>query len=182
MMIRPWHVVPLLVAASAGACFYWWEQEHELWNPPSALRPDLPKSEPLVAFAAVRAAQADARPIFWTTRRPVEKDEKKDNAMNELMSARLSAVFESGGSRIALLQRPDGTPMKITSTSSPWKIQSFDGRRGLFLSSDGQQVSRPLEAGAVVAPRGGFGPPQAQRGGNFSPAVPASNQNPGLPR
>lgn len=183
MIFRSWLAAPVLAAISVAACAYWWGQERDLWNPPSALKPDLPKTESLAPFATVHAKQADARPVFWSARRPVEKDEKKDSATNELMTARLSAVFESGGARIALLQRADGSPMKVTGNSSPWRIQSFDGRRGVFLSSDGRQVDRPLEAGsaptAAVVPRRApaSGAPVLQ-GGNPSQALPTPTPAP----
>ncbi|MBS0392342.1 MAG: hypothetical protein JSS19_15930 [Proteobacteria bacterium] len=66
----------------------------------------------------------------------------------EINQSRLTAVFESGRQRIALLQRPDGSPLKLTSDTKPWRLESFDGRKALFVSEDGaQRVERPLEAG-----------------------------------
>ena len=82
-------------------------------------------------------------------------DEKKTNLVTELMQARLTAVFESGPERIAVLLRPDGSTLKIWGETKSWLIESFDGRRAQFVSSDDQRVERLLEPGSVVPGRGG---------------------------
>ncbi|RQO82559.1 hypothetical protein DBV10_08895 [Acidovorax sp. FJL06] len=87
-----------------------------------------------------------------------------------MTQSRLTAVLESGGERVAILQRADGSTLKITAATQPWRIVSFDGRKAVFASADEGQVERPLEAGspAVAPARPG---PIADRARN-----PAANQ------
>lgn len=163
MTNKPWHLVPLLAAAALAASAYWWHAESEAWNPPPARKPDLPKLEPLPTPVLIRAKQALERPLFWASRRPVEKDEKKGGLSKELQESRLTAVLESGQARIALLQRKDGSQFKITAETKPWRIESFDGRRAVFLSVDEQRVERPLEAGAGAEAKGAATAGRARR-------------------
>ncbi|MBV7428772.1 hypothetical protein KW843_00725 [Acidovorax sp. sif1233] len=72
-----------------------------------------------------------------------------------MTQSRLTAVLESGLQRVAILQRADGTTLKITGETKPWRIESFDGRNAVFLSADDQRVERPLEAGSAAAPKAG---------------------------
>ena len=157
-MIKPWYLVPLLAASALAASAFWWQAEKDRWTPPQALKPDLPKVEPLPQHARVRARQAVERPLLWASRRPVEVDDKKNNLARELSQARLAAVLESGRERVAILQRADGTTLKITAQTKPWRIESFDGRKATFVSAEKGRVERPLEAGppeAAKAPPGG---------------------------
>ncbi|MEZ5718454.1 MAG: hypothetical protein R3E55_08370 [Burkholderiaceae bacterium] len=55
---------------------------------------------------------------------------------------------------MAILQRPDGSPLKITTESTPWRIESFDGRKAVFVSADAQRIERPLEAGQPCTGQG----------------------------
>lgn len=161
-MIRPWYLAPLLMAAALAGSAYWWHRESNTWAPPQALRPDLPKIEHLVLPSAKRARHATERPLFWASRRAVASDEKNGGLAQILAQSRLTAVFESGQSRVAILQRKDGSPLKITMESKPWHISSFDGRKAVFTSADGQTIERPLEAASPVpapgAPTAGRGP------------------------
>lgn len=154
-MIKSWYLGPVLGAAALIASAYWWHAEKEWWSPPSARRPDLPKVEPMPEAVRVRAKQAVERPLLWTSRRPVAVDEKKSSLVTELMQSRLTAVLESGKDRVAILQRADGTTLKITGETKPWRVESFDGRKALFVSADDQRVERPLEAGSAVAAKPG---------------------------
>lgn len=169
MTIKPWSLGPVLALAALGASAYWWQAGKDRWTPPEPLRPDLPKVEPMQQAAPVRARQAVERPVFWVSRRPVEVDEKKSSMVNEIAQARLTAVLESGGQRVAILQRPDGSTLKITSETRPWRVLSFDGRRAVFDSTEDGRVERPLEAvPAAALPAGG---PLGNRARN-----PAANQ------
>lgn len=152
-MIKPWHLLPVLAASALAASAYWWQAEKDRWTPPAPLKPDLPKVEPLPQHERMRARQALERPVFWTARRPVEVDDKKNSLARELTQSRLSAVFESGRDRVAILQRPDGSTLKITADTKPWRIESFDGRKATFVSADDGRVVRPLEAGTPPAAR-----------------------------
>lgn len=154
-MIKPWYVGPVLGAVAVAASAYWWHTEKERWNPPQARRPDLPKVEPIPPVIKVRAKQAVEHPLLWASRRPVAVEEKKTSLVTELLQARLTAVFESGKERVAILQRPDGSTLKITGETKPWRVESFDGRKALFVSADDQRVERPLEAGSAAAVKAG---------------------------
>lgn len=152
-MIKPWYIFPVLAASALVASAYWWQAEKDRWTPPAARKPDLPKVEPLQQHVSIRARQAIERPIFWTSRRPVAVDDKKNSLARELTQSRLTAVFESGLERVAILQRVDGSTLKITTETKPWRIESFDGRRATFVSADDGRVVRPLEAGSPAAVR-----------------------------
>lgn len=152
-MIRPWHLAPLLAGAALAASAYWWLAEKDRWQAPPARMPELPQLAPLPQPQPATARQALARPPLWASRRPVEQDGKKGGLERELTQSRLTAVFESGSQRVALLQRPDGSALKLTDQSKPWRVESFDGRKALFVSEDGaQRIERPLEAGSRAAP------------------------------
>ncbi len=174
MMIKPWYLAPVLGAAALGASAYWWQAEKDRWVPPEARRPDLPKVEPMPQPAPMRARQALERPVFWISRRPLDVDDKKGSVARELTQSRLTAVLESGGERVAILQRADGSTLKITAATQPWRIVSFDGRKAVFASADEGQVERPLEAGGPAATPAKAGPivgPIGDRARN-----PAANQ------
>lgn len=157
-MIKPWYLLPVLAASAVAASAYWWQAEKDRWMPPAALQPDLPKVEPLPEHARVRARQAVERPVFWASRRPVEVDDKKNSLARELTQSRLTAVFESGRERVAILQRADGSTLKITTDTKPWRIEAFDGRKATFVSTDDGRVERPLEAGNPPATKTPQGP------------------------
>ncbi|BEP95135.1 hypothetical protein GmRootA79_35190 [Acidovorax sp. A79] len=150
-MIKPWYLGPVLAIAALAASAYWWHAEKDRWSPPSPRKPDLPKVEPMPQPIKVHAKQAVERPLFWASRRPVVVDEKKSSLVTELSQSRLTAVLESGAQRVAILLRADGTTLKVTGETKPWRLESFDGRKAVFVSADDQRVERPLEAGSVVA-------------------------------
>ncbi len=154
-MIKLWYVGPVLGAVAVAASAYWWNAEKERWTPPQARKPDLPKVEPMPPAIKIRAKQAVDAPLLWASRRPVVVDEKKTSLVTELLQARLSAVFESGKERVAILQRPDGSTLKITGETKPWRVESFDGRKALFVSADDQRVERPLEPGSAATVKAG---------------------------
>lgn len=157
-MIKPWYFAPALGVAALAASAYWWQAEKERWTPPPPRKPDLPKVEPMPEAIKIRAKQAVERPLLWTSRRPVAVEEKKTSVVTELMQSRLTAVLESGKDRVAILQRADGSTLKITGETKPWRIQSFDGRKALFISADDQRVERPLEAGSAPPAKAPGGP------------------------
>lgn len=174
MMVKPWHLAPLLAAVALVASAYWWQAEKDRWVPPRERRPDLPKVEPMPQPAPMRARQALERPVLWVSRRPLDVDDKKGSVARELAQSRLTAVLESGGERVAILQRADGSTLKITAATQPWRIVSFDGRKAVFASADEGQVERPLEAGGPAAAPAKTGPiagPIGDRARN-----PAANQ------
>ena len=88
------------------------------------------------------------RPLLWTSRRPTGAGDPKGGMAQELMESRLTAVFTSGKDQLAVLQRKDGSTLKLGADSKPWRIESFDGRKAQFVSADDARVERPLEAGA----------------------------------
>lgn len=151
-MIKSWYAAPVLGIVAVAASAFWWNAEKDRWSPPPPRKPDLPRVEPMPDAVRIRAREAVERPLLWTSRRPIAVDEKKSGMANELMQSRLTAVFESGNERVAILQRADGTTLKLTGATKPWRVESFDGRKALFLSADNQRVERPLEAGNAAPP------------------------------
>lgn len=162
-MIRPWHLGPVLAAVALAGCAYWWHAKKDAWNPPPARLPDLPKVEIMPSPVPVIAKQALERPLLWSSRRLAETGDKKSGMAQELTQSRLMAVFESGKERVAVLQRKDGSTMKITAETKPWRLESFDGRKAFFVSADEQQVERPLEPGSPP-PQGGPARPRTPPG------------------
>lgn len=146
-MIKPWHLVPVLAAVALGASAYWWQSSKDTWSPPAPRKPELPQIEPMPRPPDARAVHAAKRPVFWASRRPADTGGAKGGLAGELAQSRLTAVLESGANSVAILQRPDGSPLKITTESTPWRIESFDGRKAVFVSADAQRIERPLEAG-----------------------------------
>lgn len=146
-MIKPWHLVPVLAAVALGASAYWWQSSKDTWSPPAPRKPELPQIEPMPRPPDARAVHAAKRPVFWASRRPADTGGPKGGLAGELAQSRLTAVLESGANSVAILQRPDGSPLKITTESTPWRIESFDGRKAVFVSADAQRIERPLEAG-----------------------------------
>lgn len=145
-MIKPWLLAPLVTVLALGASAVWWGAEKDRWTPPSARRPDLPTVAPMPAPAGAVTKQALAAPLFWASRRPNDVDDKKGGAAKELTQSRLTAVLESGKDRVAILQRVDGTILKITNQTKPWRVDSFDGRKAIFLSAGDLRVEKQLEA------------------------------------
>lgn len=150
-MIRLWLFAPALAISALGASTYWWHMEKDTWQPPRAKLPDLPQVTAFPMRAVPLTKQSLERPLLWTSRRPVLTGEKKTGLAQELEQSRLMAVLESGAERVALLKRADGSVLKITTTSSPWRLESFDGRRAVFVSPDSARLDRPLEAGQPQA-------------------------------
>ena len=136
----------------------WWVVGRSAWQPPAPVRPALPEiaqTEPVSAAGGKAALEA---PLFWTSRAPVESGEVKVEVApeSEMSRMRLMAVLESGGQRVALLQRPDRSVLKLDSaeSSQDWRLESFDGVTAVFVSRDGQRVERSLEKtpGSATAP------------------------------
>lgn len=148
-MTRIWLIGPLAAVLALGAGAYWWQVRKDDWQPPAALAPELPQLVQLPASPPVRAAEAQARPLLWSSRRPMDNagEPRKNGQQQELAQSRLLAVLQSGGERVALLQRADGTALKITGRGEPWRIESFDGRQAVFLSASGQRIELALELG-----------------------------------
>lgn len=144
-MIKPWFLAPVVTVVALAASVFWWQSEKDRWTPPPARRPELPTVATIPQPARVVAKQALELPLFWSSRRPVEVDDKKGGLAKELMQSRLTAVLESGKDRIAILQRADGTALKITNATKPWRVESFDGRKAIFLSAGDQRVEKLLE-------------------------------------
>lgn len=146
-MKKPWIVVPMLAAAALVASTYWWKTHQNDWTPPLPRQPDLPQYIPMASPSSVSTVQALARPLLWTNRRPVESknESQKNQQEQELAQSRLLAVLESGGNRIALLQHANGTLLKLTSESKPWRLESFDGRRAIFFSDEAKRSELFLE-------------------------------------
>lgn len=160
-MKRSWLLALGVAALMSAICVYWWSVGRNKWQPPPPLKPDLPELIALPVPSQVKATQAKERPLFWAARRPAAsasaQADAKTGVESELAQSRLMAVLESGARRVALLQRPDGGVLKISSVgpAGPWHLDSFNGKVAVFVSRDGQRVERPLAAvrgPAVPAP------------------------------
>lgn len=152
-MIRIWWFIPALALAALATSAYRWRIERDNWQPPRAKLPELPSVAALPVSVVPLSKQSLERPLLWSSRRPVLVGDKKAGLAQELEQSRLMAVLESGAERVALLKRADGSVMKINTTSSPWRLESFDGRKAVFVSPDLLRVDRPLEAGAMPTRR-----------------------------
>ena len=204
-MKRAWLILMALAAFAIVASVAWWLVARSSWRPPVPIKPALPESIAMGDFAAPQSKHTLEMPLFWSSRAPVEEGEMKADAApaSEIAELRLMAIFESGGQRVALLQRPDRSVLKLDSANpeGDWRLDAFDGLVATFVSTSGQRVERPLErvgataaapaARPVAPPRGGPGaaggsqPPGAAAGGirpeaRPRPAVPAPASSGGL--
>lgn len=152
-MTKPWKFAPWLAVAALAASAWWWQTEKDAWRAPVARNPELPAVAEIPAPPVFHAKNALERPLLWASRRPTGSDEPQGGMAQELMQSRLTAVIASGKDQIAVLQRKDGSPLRLSGESKPWRIESFDGRKAVFLSVDQQRVERPLEHAATAEPR-----------------------------
>ncbi|MCO5103543.1 MAG: hypothetical protein M9919_05995 [Burkholderiaceae bacterium] len=144
-MMKPWQVTPWLAVLVLLACAWWWQIGKDAWHAPSPRLPELPALADIPTPPAFHAQQALQRPLFWTSRRPVSEGDSKGGFARDLMESRLTAVFTSGKDQIAVLKSKDGRTLKLGTDSMPWRLESFDGRRAIFVSADQQRVERLLE-------------------------------------
>lgn len=151
-MTRPWHIIVLLAAAALAVSAWGWHARKNAWQPPPARLPQLPSLPALPTPEAADMHSSLARPVLWPARRPPEQGSRKSEDP-ELAKARLLAVVSSGKDLIALLARPDGSALRLTSSSQPWRVQAFDGRTATLVhSGNGQRVERVLERQAQPSP------------------------------
>lgn len=161
-MTKPWQVAPWLALAALAASGWWWQAGKDAWRAPPARKPELPLVADIPAPPVLRAQQALERPLLWTSRRPTGAGDPKGGFAQELMESRLTAVFASGKNQLAVLQRKDGSSLKLGTDSKPWRIESFDGRKAVFVSADQQRVERLLERAPGPGPKPGL--PQSTPG------------------
>lgn len=154
-MTKPWQVAPLLAVAALAASAWWWQTGKNAWRAPPARMPELPAVAELPSQPVFHAQEALKRPLLWMSRRPISVGDPKGGFAKDLMESRLTAVFASGKDKLAILQRKDGSILKLSTDSKPWRIESFDGRKAVFMSVDQQRVERPLEHAASPEPKPG---------------------------
>jgi len=154
-MTKPWQLAPWLAVAALAASAWWWQTGKDAWRAPPARMPELPAVADIPAPPVFHAQQALKRPVLWASRRPTGAGDAKGGLAQELMESRLTAVFASGKDQLAVLQRKDGSTLKLSANSKPWRIESFDGRKAVFMSADQQRVERPLEHAASPEPKPG---------------------------
>lgn len=186
-MKRTWGFLLILAALALVASAAWWLFARSGWRPPTPIKPALPDIAVMTGFDAPQGRVAYEHPLMWSSRAPVEVAEATPEAApeSEIAQLRLMAVLESGGQRVALLQRPDRSVLKIDSAypEGDWRLDTFDGLVAVFISGAGQRVERPLErAAAATAPARSGGPvgapPSGGPGGvSSNPNIP----NPGRP-
>ncbi len=155
-MNRSWLALPVLALLALLASAYWWRAERAAWHPPPPIQPELPQVAALRAPAPAQLRQALERPVFWESRRPVQPPAAGSAGGDaQLSQARLMAVLESGPRQVALLQRPDGSTLKIgVDGDKAWRLASFDGRVAVFEATGGRRIERTLEPAARAAPSG----------------------------
>lgn len=145
MTVRPWQLFPWAVAVLLLASAWGWQTRKNDWQPPAARLPQLPELAALPAPEAVQMRQSLARPVLWAARRPLDQGGRKGEE-SEIAKARLLAVVSSGQDLIALLARSEGSTLKITPRTRPWRIEAFDGLTATFVhEGSGQRVQRALE-------------------------------------
>lgn len=157
-MIKPWQALPGLAVAAIAASAWWWHAAKDAWRAPEARRPELPHVVDIAARPVVHTQQALGRPVLWMSRRPTGTADAKGGLAQELMDSRLTAVFTSGSHQLAVLQRKDGSTLRLGADSKPWRIESFDGRKAVFVSTDQQRVERFLEHVPGPAPKTALSP------------------------
>ena len=178
-MKRTWGTLLTVAVLALAIGLVWWFVARSSWRPPASIKPALPQIGSMDGFAAPAGREALQKPLLWSSRAPVEEVETVAVAAeeSELAQLRLMAVLESGGQRIALLQRPDRSVLKVNSstTEGEWRLDSFDGLMAVFVSGTGQRVERPLERVATAAPNstGPARPPRAAQSGRPAPTQPS---------
>lgn len=158
MMSKRGLILFVLALALVVASALVWLRQRAAWQPLPPLKPELPRVAGLPAPGKPVIDTALAQPLFWPSRRPnpvVKADAEAPKS--ELDDTRLTAVLRAGESQIAILQQKDGTAMKLSNHSTPWRIESFDGRKAVFVSNGDQRVERSLEP-ATPAARGPASP------------------------
>jgi len=181
-----WLLAPCLALAALIASFAWWQAGKAAWQPPPALRPTLPEtaSHAIVVNAQAHIQHAQARPLLWVSRRPLQQDAiiTPSEVTDDLGNARLVAVFESGNfQRVALLLKADGSQLTITSQSQPWRIEAFNGQRAVFVSNTNQRLERLLEAGPPPPKPAPSAQPRQRQPQPSPPPPPQFRQTPAQP-
>ena len=196
-MKRLWTLLFALAVLALTAGVLWWLLGRSTWRPPAPMRPSIPEVAPLPVVSGAQGTNARLKPLFWSSRSPVEVSEAAPNpdvAISEMSQMRLMAVIESGGQRVALLQRPDRSILKIDSAlpEGEWRLESFDGAVAILVSAGGERVERPLDqapkpTGGLPAPgrpigRGGADVPNTgpvgKRPTSSGPALPSVTPTP----
>ena len=184
-MKRTWGGLLALGVLAVAISVVWWIWARASWRPPAPIKPALPDIASITGFDALQAKSALEKPLLWSSRAPVEEIDAASQAApeSEISQLRLMAVLETGGQRVALLQRPDQSVLKLDSAhpEGDWRLDSFDGLVAVFVSGAGQRVERPLErAGAAPAGRPGA-PPGASAPARTGPGASAGGQTPARP-
>lgn len=146
-MMRLWLLWPLLAASSLIGSAAWWDAEKNIWVSPAPLIPEVSRIPDMPLPPAVQVPVSRERPVFWSSRRVLKVVVKDTRQIDELSQARLLSVVQSGSQQIALLRKKDGSLLKFTSETEPWRLISFDGRLATFVGADGQRLDIPLVSG-----------------------------------
>lgn len=146
-MIRYWLLVPLFAFSTfAGSVYWWWSVRGDWWVPPPARLPDVPSANVINPPSTLPPTAALDRPLLWSSRRYKSPPTQQDARLaDEMAQARLLSVVQSGLTIIAVIRKKDGTVMRYTQNSEPWRIHSFDGRTATMVAADGQQTTLLLQ-------------------------------------
>ena len=144
-MIKPWHLMLVVIVGCVGGSVVWWAEERASWVPSSPKLPDIPVAVEIALPAPMALQAAKERPVFWTSRR-VKAIVVKDNSQIEMLAqARLISMVQTGGLSVGWIRKKDGTLLKLTNDSTPWRIESFDGRVAKLVAGDGEHHDLSLE-------------------------------------
>lgn len=185
-MRRTWGLLWGLAALAVVAGGVWWALGRSAWRPPTPVKPALPAIALASEGGGAQIRNALQKPLFWSSRTPPEvlsDAAPSAEPESELAQMRLMAVLESAGQRVALLQRPDQSVLKLDSASpeGDWGLQSFDGLVAVFVSRTGQRVERPLEGGGAASAAPKRGAPNSSAGSGSRDNRPNASAVPARP-
>ena len=146
-MMKLWLLWPMLALSSLIGSAVWWDAERDIWVPPAPLVPDISRVADMPSLPVVQVHVSRERPVFWSSRSVPKVIVKDTRQVDELSQARLLSVVQSGAKQIALLRKKDGSLVKFTNETEPWRLVTFDGRLATFMGVDGQSLDIPLVSG-----------------------------------
>ena len=156
-MMRPWLLFPILAMFALAGALIWFDSEKDHWTPPPAKAPDLPVVPTMQPPPLSLAQDAHQRPMLWSSRAIKKVKSSSDPQIEDLGKAKLVSIIQTPSQVVALIRRVNGTMLKLTQDTSPWKIESHDPKLVTLLATDGQTISLRLESAFVPKTVGGVG-------------------------
>ncbi len=156
-----WLLLVDLAAASVVALL--WTRPPPPWEPPRPILPEIPAVAGVVADGPVLGRDAlsetTERPLFFASRRPVEKVvEKPEEPEVKDQTIEVSGFFSSADGSGGAILRVDGQAMRVIRGEKfgRWTLESVDGLNAVLRGDDGE--SRELELERAPQPSAGKGP------------------------